>query len=100
MFTAGKKREPEGVATKRIKLKKIGIFGGTFDPIHHAHLVLARDALEQLQLESVIFIPAAIAPHSLGRSTAPGEMRGEMVRVAIEGEPRFCLNAMELERPA
>ena len=81
-------------------MKKIGIFGGTFDPIHHAHLVLARDALEQLQLESVIFIPAAIAPHKLGRTTAPAEIRREMVRVAIEGEPRFCLDAMELERPA
>jgi nicotinate-nucleotide adenylyltransferase len=88
------------VATKRIELKKIGIFGGTFDPIHHAHLILARDALQQLELESVIFIPAAISPHKLGQTAASAEVRLEMVRAAIEGEPRFCLDAMELERPA
>jgi len=81
-------------------LKKIGIFGGTFDPIHHAHLILARDALEQLQLETVIFIPAAISPHKLGQAAAPAEIRVEMLRAAIEGEPRFCLDVMELERPA
>ena len=81
-------------------LKKIGILGGTFDPIHHAHLILARDALAQLQLESVIFIPAAISPHKLGQTTAPAETRLEMLRAAIEGEPQFCLDALELERPA
>lgn len=81
-------------------MKKIGIFGGTFDPIHHAHLILARDALGQLQLESVIFIPAAISPNKLGQTAAAAEIRLEMVRAAIEGEPRFCLDAMELERPA
>ncbi|HEY8834689.1 MAG TPA: nicotinate-nucleotide adenylyltransferase [Chthoniobacterales bacterium] len=81
-------------------LRRVGIFGGTFDPIHHAHLILARDALQQLELESVIFIPAAISPHKLGQTAAAPEVRLEMVRAAIEGEPRFCLDAMELERPA
>jgi nicotinate-nucleotide adenylyltransferase len=81
-------------------LKKIGIFGGTFDPIHHGHLVLARDALEQLQLESVIFIPAAISPHKLGQKPAAAKVRLEMLGAAIEGEPHFCLDALELERPA
>jgi nicotinate-nucleotide adenylyltransferase len=81
-------------------LKKIGILGGTFDPIHHGHLILARDALEQLGLDSVIFIPAAIAPHKLGRKPTAAEIRLEMLRAAIEGEAQFCLDAMELERPA
>jgi nicotinate-nucleotide adenylyltransferase len=81
-------------------LKKIGIFGGTFDPIHQGHLILARDALEQLDLDNVIFIPAAISPHKLGQKPAPAEARLEMLRAAIEGEPRFCLDALELERPA
>lgn len=91
---------PRAVATKRIELKKVGIFGGTFDPIHHAHLILAGDALEQLGLESVIFIPAAISPHKLAGKPAPAEIRVAMLRAAIEGEPRFCLDTIELDRPA
>ena len=88
------------MATKRIELKKIGIFGGTFDPIHHGHLILARDAFEQLSLDRLIFIPAAISPHKLKqRPTAP-ELRLEMLRAAIEGESHFCLDALELDRPA
>lgn len=81
-------------------MKKIGIFGGTFDPIHHGHLILARDAVETLQLDRVIFIPAAISPHKLDRKAAAPEVRLEMLRAALDGEPRFSVDAMELERPA
>ena len=81
-------------------MKKIGIFGGTFDPIHHGHLILARDAVETLQLESVIFIPAAKSPHKLERKPTAPEIRLEMLRAAIESEPSFAVDAMELERPA
>jgi nicotinate-nucleotide adenylyltransferase len=81
-------------------LKKIGIFGGTFDPIHHGHLILARDAAETLQLETVIFVPAAISPHKLEREPTSPAIRLEMLRAAIEGEPLFSLDAMELERPS
>jgi nicotinate-nucleotide adenylyltransferase len=84
----------------KISLKKIGIFGGTFDPIHHGHLVLARDAIEQLQLDELLFIPAAISPHKLNRTPTPADARVEMLRAAIEGESRFCLNTLELKRPA
>ena len=80
--------------------KRIGIFGGTFDPIHLGHLILARDAIEQLQLDSVLFIPAAVSPHKLGQQPAAGEVRAEMIRAAIQGEPRFCLDELELARPA
>jgi nicotinate-nucleotide adenylyltransferase len=79
-------------------LKKIGIFGGTFDPIHHAHLILARDALEALGLEKVIFVPAAASPHKLEQKLAAAETRLEMVRVAIAGEPGFECDPLELER--
>ncbi|HZE57268.1 MAG TPA: nicotinate-nucleotide adenylyltransferase [Chthoniobacterales bacterium] len=81
-------------------MKKIGIFGGTFDPIHHGHLILARDAIEQLQLDELLFIPAAISPHKLDRTPTPANARVEMLRAAIEGEPQFCLDTLELERPA
>ena len=81
-------------------MSKIGIFGGTFDPIHHGHLILARDALDQLGLDRVIFVPAAVSPHKLAVKPGPAEVRVEMLRAAIEGEQRFCLDTMELERPA
>ena len=82
------------------RLKKIGIFGGTFDPIHHGHLILARDAFEQLSLDRLIFIPAAISPHKLKQQPTAPQLRLEMLRAAIEGESHFCLDALELERPA
>ena len=91
---------PSNCETRFHALKKIGIFGGTFDPIHHGHLLLARDALEQLELESILFIPAARSPHKPGHPPAAAELRAEMIRAAIEGEPRFCLDELELTRPA
>ncbi|MEN3371028.1 MAG: nicotinate-nucleotide adenylyltransferase [Verrucomicrobiota bacterium] len=88
------------MATKSIRLKNIGIFGGTFDPIHHGHLILARDAVEQLELEALIFIPAAISPHKLEWEPTAPAVRLEMVRAAIADEPRFALDPLELERGA
>ena len=84
----------------KISLKKIGIFGGTFDPVHNGHLILARDAVEQLEFDELLFIPAALSPHKLGQTPAIADARVEMLRAAIEGEPRFCLDTLELERPA
>ena len=81
-------------------MKKIGILGGTFDPIHHGHLILAREALEALKLDLVIFIPAAASPHKPDSEFAGPALRLEIVRVAIEGEPRFAFDPMELERPS
>jgi nicotinate-nucleotide adenylyltransferase len=80
-------------------MRKIGIYGGTFDPIHHAHLILAREALEMLQLEKVIFVPAAVSPHK-DPPSASAEMRLSMLRAAIEGEEKFELDDCELRRPA
>jgi len=79
-------------------LKKIGIYGGTFDPIHHAHLILAREAREILALEKIIFVPAAISP---GKDSpiASAEMRLSMLRAAIEGESGFMVDECELNRP-
>ena len=81
-------------------MKKIGIYGGTFDPIHHAHLILAREALEVLQLDKIIFVPAALAPHKLSQPAAPAPVRFEMVRAAIADEHGFALSSCELDRAA
>jgi nicotinate-nucleotide adenylyltransferase len=77
---------------------RIALYGGTFDPVHHGHLILARDAIEQLRLDRVIFIPAAISPHKPGTRPAPARLRWEMLRAATEAEPRFSLEGGELER--
>jgi len=84
---------------KRWTLKKIGIYGGTFDPIHYAHLILARDALETLGLDDVIFVPAAISPLKKTAPVASGELRLAMLRAAIKGEPKFVADDCELRRP-
>ena len=79
--------------------KKIGIYGGTFDPIHHGHLILAREALETLQLEKVIFIPASVSPHKTQGQTSASSLRLEMLQAAIAGEATFGLDDLELRRP-
>ena len=86
-------------AFKRWALKKIAIYGGTFDPVHHAHLILAREAIETLGLEKVILVPAAISPLKKAGPIASGEVRLAMLRAAITGEPEFEVDECELRRP-
>jgi nicotinate-nucleotide adenylyltransferase len=86
-------------AAENKKLKKIAIYGGTFDPIHHAHLILARDALEKLDLDEVLFVPAAISPLKKTAPVASGELRLAMLRAAVKSEPRFSVDDCELRRP-
>ena len=81
------------------RVKKIGIYGGTFDPIHHGHLILAREAREQLHLDSVIFIPAAVSPFK-DKATASAEVRLEMLNAAIANESGFAADRQEIDRPA
>ena len=87
------------LAFKRWALKKIAIYGGTFDPVHHAHLILAREAIEALSLEKVILVPAAISPLKKSAPVATGEVRLAMLRAAINGEPEFEVDECELRRP-
>lgn len=78
--------------------EKIGLYGGSFDPIHNGHLILARDAMERLELDKVIFLPARISPHKLDRPPAPPEARCLMLAAAIADEPRFEMDPCEIER--
>jgi nicotinate-nucleotide adenylyltransferase len=75
---------------------RTALYGGSFDPIHHGHLILAREALEQLALDRVVFIPAAQSPFKLDRVPAPAAARLEMVRAAIADEPRFACDDAEV----
>lgn len=76
----------------------IGVFGGTFDPIHYAHLALAEEAAQTLTLERVLFVPAGRPPHKPDQAITPGEDRLAMVELAIEGNPRFAVDRQELDR--
>jgi nicotinate-nucleotide adenylyltransferase len=78
---------------------RLGIFGGTFDPIHHGHLILAHDALEQAKLDAVLFVPCAKSPFKHSNPHIPDVHRLAMLRLALKGEPRFWLSRCELERP-
>ncbi len=75
----------------------IGIFGGTFDPVHIGHLVVAERVAEAEQLARVLFLPAGRPPHKQGRTFAPAADRLAMVERAVAGNPRFAVSAIELE---
>jgi nicotinate-nucleotide adenylyltransferase len=77
---------------------RTALYGGSFDPVHHGHLILARESMEQLGLDRVVFIPAAQSPHKLTRTPASPQVRLAMVRAAIAGEPRFECDGSETER--
>jgi len=76
---------------------KLGIFGGTFNPIHYGHLRSAQEVSERLGLTRVIFVPSFIPPHKELASGVPGQQRLETVRLAIRDNPLFELSAFEVE---
>jgi nicotinate-nucleotide adenylyltransferase len=77
---------------------RIGIFGGTFDPIHLGHLILAEQCREQVRLDQVWFIPAARPPHKLDRPLTRFNQRVEMIALAIAGQPSFRIDELEKNR--
>ena len=77
---------------------KLGLYGGSFDPIHNGHLILAREARERLGLDRVLFIPAAHSPHKLGSAPMPGEVRREMLAAALADEAGFSVEECDLHR--
>ena len=79
---------------------RLGVYGGTFDPVHLGHLLLARDALEQLRLDAILFVPAGQSPLKSRKPRASDAQRLAMLRLALKNEPRFWLSRCELDRPA
>jgi nicotinate-nucleotide adenylyltransferase len=80
-------------------MQSIGIFGGTFDPPHLGHLILAAEAHAQLGLERLLWVLTPDPPHKQGQSIAPLEQRLEMVRLAIGKDAQFEISDVELSRP-
>lgn len=79
-------------------MSKVGIFGGTFDPIHLGHLITAQSVREIRKLEKIIFIPAFISPHKSDARTSSAEDRLNMVKLAIDGIPFFDYSDMEIKK--
>jgi nicotinate-nucleotide adenylyltransferase len=77
----------------------IGLFGGSFDPVHHGHLIVAQVAMEQLQLDAIRFIPAREQPFKRGLHRTSPEHRAAMLSLAVSGTPGFAVEQAELQRP-
>jgi nicotinate-nucleotide adenylyltransferase len=79
---------------------RLGIYGGTFDPPHLGHLILAETAADSLNLSRVVFVPAGTPPHKMpGEVRVSAEHRVAMVERAIAGNPRFALSRVDVQRP-
>ncbi|MBL9137840.1 MAG: nicotinate (nicotinamide) nucleotide adenylyltransferase [Verrucomicrobiales bacterium] len=79
-------------------MTRIGLYGGSFDPVHLGHLLVAQAALEELQLDRLFFIPAAQSPFKPTSPPTPGAIRARMLRLALAGWPRTEVDLQELER--
>ena len=77
---------------------RLGIFGGSFDPIHYGHLLLAEYCRESCDLDRVLFIPASMSPHKVGRRPASDSARIEMLHLAIAGQAAFEASRIEIDR--
>ncbi|VGO21356.1 nicotinate-nucleotide adenylyltransferase [Pontiella sulfatireligans] len=82
----------------RSTAKRIGIMGGSFDPVHIGHLVIAQDAVERMELSEVVFVPAAVPPHKQHLSLADDGHRLNMLKLAVESDIRFSVSDEELVR--
>jgi nicotinate-nucleotide adenylyltransferase len=79
--------------------KRIALYGGTFDPVHLGHLEVARRVSELFEIEKVVFIPAQIAPHKIGRPVTEPIHRYAMLALATQDDPRLVISTFELEAP-
>jgi nicotinate-nucleotide adenylyltransferase len=78
---------------------RVGLLGGSFDPIHVGHLHVARQSRQRLDLDRVVFVPAGRPPHKPAQALTGSEHRYEMVRLALDREPQFSVSRIDLDRP-
>src|SRR3972149_908469 len=76
---------------------RLGVFGGSFDPVHYGHLLLAECCREQCRLDRVWFVPAGIPPHKRDEELSPGTMRAEMLKLAVAGNEHFAVSRFEID---
>jgi len=80
-------------------IQRLGILGGTFDPVHHGHLVAAAEAYHQLDLDLALFVPTGAPPHKQGQPLLPAAQRLRMLELAIAGRTRFSVSRVDMDRP-
>jgi len=80
-------------------LRRIALYGGTFDPVHTGHLEVARGVLPLFEIEKVLFIPAQVAPHKVGRAVTEPIHRYAMLALATQDDPRLSISTFELDVP-
>src|SRR5688500_6824825 len=78
---------------------RVGVFGGTFDPVHLGHLIMAEQCREQAALDQVLFVPASVPPHKQRQILTSFIQRTEMLALAISGQPAFRIDELERDRP-
>ena len=78
--------------------KKVGILGGTFNPVHIGHLIMARDALERFELDEVLLLPSATPPHKCNHQIADAEYRTAMLEMVTEIDACLAVSQIEIER--
>jgi nicotinate-nucleotide adenylyltransferase len=81
------------------RLKRIALYGGSFDPVHAGHITVARSLLKLFALDSVLFIPAHVAPHKLKTQVTPALQRYAMLVLATQGEAQLCVSSIEIDAP-
>ena len=81
-------------------MARLGVFGGTFDPPHIGHLILATEAQYQLKLERVLWVLTPWPPHKTGQAVTPSAVRFELLQATLEGNPDFELSRVDIDRPA
>lgn len=82
-----------------MNIQRLGVLGGTFDPIHAGHLVIARGVVERCALDRLLFIPSARPPHKRGHAVASPDDRYRMAQLAAQRDPRFEVSDAEIKRP-
>lgn len=80
-------------------MKRIGIFGGTFNPIHNGHIAIAEKAMEQFVLDQVVFVPSGLPPHKTKAEIIDKEDRFNMIEMVLSGHKHFSVSRVEMDRP-
>ena len=90
--------KPSIIGYRLSTIMKIGLLGGTFNPIHIGHLILAEEAREKLGLDKIIFVPAALPPHKDYSDIAPPQSRFAMLKLALKENKYFAVSDIEIKR--